>query len=308
MQKPTQLGVALYAIAALILRLTPAQADARPADALEPQELTVAEFEASLNFQQGQVIVGDGLATLELGDSLHYLDASDSARLLAAWGNPPGAETLGMIFPRGVSPFADESWGVVITYEEDGHVEDEDAGDIDYDELLETMKEASEEANQERISQGYQAVHLVGWAEQPHYDAETKKLYWAKELDFGETPHTLNYAIRVLGRKGVLQLNAVASITQLPKMRTEMPAVLGRIDFNEGNRYEDFDPDLDEVAAYGIGALVAGKVAAKVGLFKGLLALLLASKKLVIGLGVALLAGVKGLLSGRGKAQQEEGR
>lgn len=36
--------------------------------------------------------------------------------------------------------------------------------------------------------------------------------------------------------------------------------------FNQGSRYEDFNPDIDQVAAYGIGALVAGKVLAKTGL------------------------------------------
>jgi uncharacterized membrane-anchored protein len=61
-----------------------------------------------------------------------------------------------------------------------------------------------------------------------------------------------------------------------------------------GHRYADFNPDVDEVAACGIGALVAGKVAAKAGLFKGLIAVLLASKKLLIlgliGLGLCLVA------------------
>ena len=37
-------------------------------------------------------------------------------------------------------------------------------------------------------------------------------------------------------------------------------------DFTQGQKYSDFDPDLDEVAAYGLGALVAGKVIAKTGL------------------------------------------
>jgi hypothetical protein len=66
------------------------------------------------------------------------------------------------------------------------------------------------------------------------------------------------------------------------------------VEFEPGNRYADFNPDVDEVAAYGIGALVAGKVAAKAGLFKGLIAVLLASKKLLIlgliGLGLCLVA------------------
>ena len=49
--------------------------------------------------------------------------------------------------------------------------------------------------------------------------------------------------------------------------------------FNPGYRYSDFDPSVDEVAAYGIAALVAGKVASKAGLFAKLGVLLLALKK-----------------------------
>ncbi len=36
-------------------------------------------------------------------------------------------------------------------------------------------------------------------------------------------------------------------------------------EFDEGSTYSDFNPDLDTVAAYGVGALVAGKVIAKTG-------------------------------------------
>ncbi|MEL6713213.1 MAG: DUF2167 domain-containing protein [Planctomycetota bacterium] len=46
-----------------------------------------------------------------------------------------------------------------------------------------------------------------------------------------------------------------------------MKVVLGATSFNEGHRYSDFDPGMDKVAAYGIGGLIAGKMAAKVGFF-----------------------------------------
>ncbi|TYA89160.1 DUF2167 domain-containing protein, partial [Seonamhaeicola marinus] len=32
-------------------------------------------------------------------------------------------------------------------------------------------------------------------------------------------------------------------------------------------RYSDFNPDIDQVAAYGIGGLIAGKILAKAGFF-----------------------------------------
>jgi uncharacterized membrane-anchored protein len=205
-----------------------------------------------------------------------------------------------MIIPAQVSPLhAEKGWGVVITYTEEGHVEDDDAEDMDYDELLEEMQEDTRASNEERTKAGYGALELVGWAEPPHYDSSTNRLYWAKELAFADsTEHTLNYSIRILGRKGVLELNAVAGMSQLAQVKQDMKMVLPLAEFKAGQTYADFNPDLDDVAAYGIGGLIAGKVLAKVGLFAGLLKLLVVFKKVLIlgaaGAGAFLLKFFKG--------------
>lgn len=283
-----------------------------PAEATgEPPAVPVAEdpdaerkaFEASLAWQQGDVTIGEGLATLRVPSSFRYLNPADTERVLVAWGNPAGSNSLGMLFPATVSPFEDGGWGVVISYTEEGHVDDEDAADIDYAEMLEDMKQNTEESNAARKEQNLGEVHLLGWAEPPSYDAKTKKMYWAKELDFGGEQHTLNYDIRVLGRKGVLELSAVSSIGQLAMVKAEMPKVLSFVEFNTGHKYADFTPGVDSMAAYGIGALVAGKVAAKAGLFKVVLAGLLASKKLIVAGLVGLGALIKGVL---GRKKEED--
>jgi uncharacterized membrane-anchored protein len=265
---------------------TPAEGTAPAVDGEEAAEADAeaaerAAFEAQLSYESGDVSVGDNLATLHLGDKFRFLGKDDAEKVLVAWGNPPGSEALGMIFPAGTSATTEDSWAVVVTYSEEGHVEDDEAKDLDYAEMLKDMKKDTEESNGERQKAGFGVVHLVGWAEQPHYDDKAKKLYWAKELDFGNPEHTLNYDIRALGRKGVLELNAVASMTQLALVKKEMPGVLAAVEFKQGSRYADFDPDIDTVAAFGIGALVAGKVAAKAGLFKLLIAGILAGKKFI---------------------------
>ena len=80
---------------------------------------------ASLKFQQGKITLPGGIATLDLPATFRYLDPADSARILVdAWGNPPGSKTLGMIFPADISPLAENGWGVVITYDEEGHIKD----------------------------------------------------------------------------------------------------------------------------------------------------------------------------------------
>lgn len=241
------------------------------------QYISPEEFVASLEFKSGRIVLGNDLATLNLPDSLVFLDGENAQRLLVdAWGNPPDdVPPLGMILPAGISPLADESWGVTVEYEESGYVSDEDAADIDYADMLEDMQADMREANTWREENGYEVVQLVGWAAEPRYDAEGKKLHWAKELKFGDSEaNTLNYNIRVLGRKGVLVLNFVANMDQLAEIEANVPAVLAATEFNPGQRYAEFDPDLDTVAAYGLGALVAGKVAAKTGLLALLLVLL----------------------------------
>jgi len=254
---------------------------------------------ASFKFQSGKISLPNGIATLDLPANFRYLSPEDSEKLLVeGWGNPPGNETLGMIIPAETNPLSDAGWGVVITYTEDGHIKDEDADKIDYKELLEDMKKESEEANKERVKQGYSAMHLVGWAEPPSYDKSARKLLWAKEYSGDkQSVNSLNYNIRVLGRKGVLVLNAVAGMNQISQIKNEMPSILAVTEFTKGNRYEDFDSKTDHMAEYGLAALVAGGVAAKMGLFAKLGVLLLAFKKFIVIGVVAIGAFLKKLFS-----------
>jgi uncharacterized membrane-anchored protein len=247
---------------------------------------------STLKFQEGQVILQKDLATVNVPPGFRFLNGPDANKIIVdLWGNPPqAAEPLGMLMSK-PEPLNPDAWAVIITYEGDGYVKDQDAEKIDYNKLLEQMKKAVHEANPERTKAGYPTMELVGWAAPPRYDRETHKLYWAKELKFGGTQEdTLNYNIRVLGRHGVLILNAVASTSQLPEIEKKSPEIVSAIDFNPGNRYADFNPASgDRVAAYGIAALVAGGAAAKLGLFKVLWVAVLAAKKFII-IGAAAVA------------------
>jgi len=248
----------------------------------------------SLDRQQGEIKLSNGVATLKVPDGFYYLNSKDAEKVLVdVWGNPPGAgkSTLGMLFPTGSTPFDEGAWAVTVEYEEDGYVSDKDADDIDYDDLLADMKKGTRQASKERVKQGYEAIELVGWAAKPYYDKNSHKLHWAKEIKFGNQPvNTLNYDIRVLGRKGVLVLSFIAGIDQKELITSKIDSVLAMADFDQGARYEDFDPSIDKVAAYGLGALVAGKVIAKTGL---LAAALIFLKKF----GIFILLGIGGLFS-----------
>jgi len=277
-------------------------------EAPTPEQIAaaIAEFDKTLSYQDGLVTVADGKAALTVPPTFRYLGAADAQRVLEGpWGNPPDDSVLGMLVPAGISPIdPDRGWAVVITYEDSGHVDDADAASIDYDELFTTMQTAQNEGNKQRSEQGFPGVELRGWAEPPHYDATSRKLYWAMRANFGGDPEdTLNYAIRVLGREGVLALNAVAPISQLAEIKPAMEQVGTFASFTQGNAYADYDEDTDKLATYGVGGLIAGGlIASKTGLLKGLWLALLAGKKfIVIGL-VALGVFLKRMFSRKDKA------
>lgn len=279
--------LALFLFSLAVLRAAdPAPADPAPTpDAAAEARLAAARKIADgLTYRQGDTVIGGGLAKISVPEKFRFLDAKDAAIVLTKlWGNPEREGTLGALVPAGFDPLGGESWLVVITFDEDGYVKDDDAAHIDYKKMLTEMQEGTREASAQRVKEGFHSVELIGWAKPPHYDATTHKLYWAKELQFGgEKEHTLNYNIRMLGRRGVLVLNAVASMPQLPEVEAATPAILAMVNFQDGHRYADFNGDTDKTATYGLAALVAGGVAAKAGLFKTLWVAILALKKFII--------------------------
>lgn len=285
----------LIASVAFSLFITSAQAkpfkDMFPGKTYQTQEEN--NFVQSLDYKDGKIALGAGDVKLNVPSTFYYLSPEDTKHVLVdAWGNPPSVAegVLGMILRADKTPL-DDAWGAIIQFNEDGYVSDEDAADIDYDELLKGMQEATEANNQERVKQGFAEIHLVGWASPPYYNAAEHKLHWAKELEFSDTPkqHTLNYDVRALGRKAVLSMNFVADMQQMGEIRNAIPTVMAMPEFNVGSRYEDFVPGADKVAAYGLGGLIAGKALAKTGFF--VIALVILKKAwifIVLGLGVAV--------------------
>jgi uncharacterized membrane-anchored protein len=257
------------------------------AQEIDSVQIFLDSAEASLQYQHGQITLDNGVGVLNVPAGFRYLDPKQSEYVIRdLWGNPSGDGTLGMIVPEDIGITDARSWAFIVTYDEMGYVKDDDADDINYDELLEEMQTDTQASNEARVKEGYESITLVGWAAKPYYDKEKKVLHWAKELKFGESEEsTLNYNVRILGRKGVVVLNAVASMTELPDVQKNIEPVLASFNYADGNKYADFNPDIDEVAAWTIGGLVAGKVLAKAGI----LAILLKYIK-VIGIGLVAAA------------------
>ena len=271
-------------------------AEKKPADT-PSAEVALAKYHP----QKGTAKVG-GVAEAKLGEGWLWLERGNGQKFLRDRGNLPNPAVLGVAIPP---DFADGGMFAVFTYSDEGHVHDDEQPD--YDALLVDMREAAVEQSKEMKKAGHGGVRLVGWAEPPHYDKTQHKLYWAERLDFEDSDEdTLNYNVRVLGRTGHLVVNGVGGIEQLQQVAAHSKTLLTVTEFVEGRRYADFDPAYDKVAAYGIGGLIAGKLALKVGLFAKLAVLLKAFIKPIL-IGLVVIGGVVfKLLRGRRKGEEEQ--
>ena len=231
---------------------TPPEAAATPeaADAGARAKMT-ENIVRGFHPKQGTVTLPDGTATLNVPEGFCYLDANDSRQLLVdLWRNPPTAAegVLGMILTTQENVPNVRNWAVVITYENRGYVKDSDSDTTDYAAALKQMQEATHANNARRQQAGYPPIELVGWAAPPRYDKANKKIYWAKELQFGDNAeHTLNYDVRILGRQGLAEPQRHRRDGPAPRNRAgDAENPFGMVNFNQGHRYTDFNPKTDK--------------------------------------------------------------
>lgn len=232
-------------------------------------------------------------ATLKLPAGFVFIPQPEADQMLMAMGNQADSQRIGLIFPQGSDAF------VVARYFDSGYVKDEDAKDWDADELLQGLKEGTEEGNKERAALGIPALEIVGWVQPPSYDAGTHRLVWSIESkDKGgsaDSDHGINYNTYVLGREGYLSLNLVTSMAAIGKDKDIAASLLQATSFNSGKTYADFDASSDKVAEYGIAALVAGAAAKKLGFFALIAAFAAKFAKLIAVAAIGLIAMLRGV-------------
>ena len=261
------------------------------------------EHAEPLPWQPGpaQVDLGHELS-LNLPDHYMYLPQAAAAKVLEKMGSFHNDDVLGLA----TSTDPDASWFVVITYDADGYVKDDEP--IDGEALLAEMRDGLDSANDEREEHGFTRLALDGWAEAPRYDRSRHHLVWALVVS-DEDGKSVNYNTRILGRHGYASLNLVTSPETLGSYKPEAEVLLSSTSFGPGERYEDFNASSDKTAEYGLAGLIAagaglgaGKLI-KLGLiakfWKVILVAFAAGKKLiVVGLGAGAAA-VKKALGGR---------
>lgn len=160
---------------------------------------------------------------------------------------------------------------------------------------MKTLKESDEPSNEERKRLGMGAIYTDGWQVAPHYDAQTKRLEWGTRLKTDTGQLFVNYTSRILGRSGVMSAVLVSDLDTLAADTEEFKSGLRNFDYVSGEKYAEFKQG-DKIAEYGLAALVLGgaaAVATKKGFWAAIAAFFGAFWKLIIGAGVAALAGLR---------------
>ena len=231
-----------------------------------------------------------GKATVKIPQGYGFLGESDTSKLLQMYGNPPSTEHF-LIAPKSLD------WFAVFSFDDTGYVKDDEK--IDAPELLKSMQASDEAGNKERKRLGMSAIYTDGWAVEPHYDTQTKRLEWGLRLrDEGGRP-VVNYTSRILGRSGVMEATLVADPDTLTSDVAQFQKVLTGFEYNSGQKYSEFKQG-DKVAAFGLAALVLGgaaAVATKKGFWAVLGGFFAAGWKFIIAGAVALFAGIGKIFS-----------
>jgi uncharacterized membrane-anchored protein len=248
----------------------------------------------AVNWSKGpaHVDLGSDIAQMELPEGYAFAGPDDARTLLRSMGNRPTGSELGLLVPSS----EDQNWFIVFSWQPVGFVKDDEKDKIDADAILKNIQEATEEGNTWRKENNLPALKVIGWAEPPRYDERTNNLVWATLAESEGGGRSVNYNMRLLGRRGIVSATLVEDPELLAKSKPFAYAAMEKFSFKQGSRYSEWQQG-DKVAEYGLTALVAagaGATAAKLGFF-GFLGKLFAKG------GKAIVAGVLALLAGLGK-------
>jgi len=266
--------------------LSPTTENAAP---LSEAELAIKAAEAVMQYGPAQIKV-EQQASLALPEGFGYVPKQQAQRLLEAWGNGEDNSVEGLVFP---TQGDNQDWFLVVSWEKTGFIKDDDAKTWDPAEMLQSLKDGTEQMNAERTERGIPAMHVKDWAEVPKYNDQTHRLVWSliavSDGETNEDQATINYNTVMLGREGKISMNMVTSVAELPTLRPVANSLLGQLEYVPGKTYGDFNEATDNVAEYGLAGLVAGGLAAKkLGLFALLVAFFAKFAKLIIGGAVAI--------------------
>ena len=125
---------------------------------------------------------------------------------------------------------------------------------------------------------GYKTVSNISWHITPNFNKDLGYVFYSLLVEFDDGTETYNSTAMILGREGYTDLTFLFRENIAHLMPSEIDKVVKNFIYKTGAQYTDYKSG-DKVAAYGVGALVAGSLGIK-GLAKtGALAALAAFAK-----------------------------
>lgn len=203
------------------------------------------------------------MAEIKIPANYHFAAGDDTRKLMEYFGNKPTDREMGYVAPK------TEDWFMVFEFSETGYIKDDEKDSLDADKILQGFKDGDKEANKWRREQNLPELEVIGWHKKPAYDPATNNLEWATIYQ-SQGRKGINYNIRYLGRKGVMEVVIVADEQNLVSVVNQAKKILSTYSYSSGNKYSEFREG-DKIAEYGLAALVGGgalAVAAKSGLLQ----------------------------------------
>lgn len=219
-------------------------------------------------FESGSYVLAKSNSSLQMPEGLWLLRGEAAERFMFL--------SQGTEFPEMEAVVVDFETlaGVYFDYFDEGYVTLDDWEELDPDELLEEIIDATEEANIEAREYGFADLHVKGWLVEPTLDRPNNSAYWALEaVQSGEV--VVNAISLKLGRKGYEILTWVGSASQYFGSDDLMETMLDGYTYDPGYRYADYSIG-DNLAGIGIAALVAVTAGATSKAGKGIFAVILA--------------------------------
>ncbi len=205
----------------------------------------------------------EGVASVKVPKGYLFADGDNTRKILEYYGNISSNTEVGYLSPDS------GDWFVVFSFRKVGYIKDDEGSSLDANAILSSLRKSNEEANKIKREKGMPEMEIKGWYKRPAYDKKTNNLEWATLLRSGKAD-VVNYNIRYLGRKGVMEVIVVADPKNLKPVIEKSKKLLTGYAFNSGNKYSEF-AEGDKVAEYGLKALMTGgalAVAAKTGLLQ----------------------------------------
>lgn len=256
------------------------------ADASQEEIERQGNIMRNLNWIEGPKTVNVGEnATFSVPKDYVFLNPKDTETMMELMQNPRSSSSRYLFGP------ADLHWLALFSYENTGYIKDDEK--IDADVVLQSIKEGTEQGNQNRVSKGWPEMKILGWKYKPFYDSQTQRLTWAIDA-ISENIPVINYNTRILGRQGVTSATLIAEPNNLQIDVVEFKNTLNNYQFNQDNQYSAFQEG-DKIAEYGLMALVAGgaaAVATKKGLWAVIAGAFAVFWKLILAGFVVLLVGI----------------